>query len=218
MTDNAAMSRNPFHQRKTNLKLRDLSKAAQHSLAYSRMVIFLRLVLPLLAICGLLLLVIWPHVSTLGLQAVALSKVPNLMVEDLNLTGIDNKNRPYAVRAKRALQVGNLNNVIELEGPKAEITLEDGTWITGGSQSGRYDQKAENLWLGGNVELFHDKGYRFTTNELFVDMKSYTAWGEKPVLFQGSFGSVEGEALKILQNGGIVIIKGPAKAHLEVRD
>lgn len=209
----------PLPQLKSSSRLgpRDISSAAQHSRAYSRIVAIMRWALPLVVFGGLALLVIWPHVKNIGIKALIVPKIPNLMVEKLNLTGVDSKNQPYALTATRALQAGNLKNVIDLEHPKGELTLKDGGWISGGGLQGRYDQTTEKLWIGGDVELFHDKGYRFMSDELFVDIKKNIAWSEKDVLFQGPFGTIRGKAFQALEGGSVVILKGPATARLYLR-
>ncbi|MGE0109464.1 MAG: LPS export ABC transporter periplasmic protein LptC [Bdellovibrionales bacterium] len=199
------------------LKPRDISKAAQHSRNYTRLVGWLRWALPLVVILGLGLLVLWPYVRSMGLEAVVIQKVPNLMIEKLNLTGLDHKNQPYALTAVRAMQVGNLKNLIDLESPKGELTLTDGGWLSGGGDHGRFDQKEEKLWLGGNVEFFHDKGYRFVTEEIFVDIKKNTAWTDKKASFQGPFGRIQGANFRALEGGGTIIFGGPAKARLHIK-
>ena len=206
----------PSSVRSGQLGPRDISTAAQHSRAYSRVVGILRWTMPLVVVGGLALLVIWPQLKTIGFEELVVQNVPNLMVEELNLTGLDSKNQAYALTAKRALQVGNFKNVIDLEYPKGEIALNDGGWLSGGAQLGRYDQKAEKLWMGGKVEFFHDKGYRFLTDELFVDMKKNIAWSEKPVLFQGAFGIIRGVRFHVLEGGNVIVFKGPATARLHL--
>jgi lipopolysaccharide export system protein LptC len=196
---------------------RDISQAALESASYSRRVGFLRWMLPLLVIGGLAFLFLWPQLKRVGVTEMVVQNVPNLMVEKVNLTGLDAKKQPYALTADRALQAGNLKNVIDLEKPKGELSLKGGGWISGGALQGRFDQKTEKLWLGGAVEFFHDDGYRFLADELFVDMKKNLLWSEKPVLFQGSFGEVHGKAFRALEGGAVLVFKGPAKARLRIK-
>ncbi len=206
----------PPSTRLGRLGTRDIRHAARHSVVYSRIVGFLRWALPLIVIGGLALLVVWPHFKNLGIEVVVIQNVPNLMVEKLNLTGLDAKNQAYALTADRALQAGNLKNVIDLEKPKGELSLNGGGWLAGGALQGRFDQKQEKLWLGGEVEFFHDKGYRLITDEMFMDMRKNVAWSQKPVLFQGSFGEIRGKGFRALEGGSVVIFTGPATAKLRL--
>jgi lipopolysaccharide export system protein LptC len=67
------------------------------------------------------------------------------------------------------------------------------------------------------VQLFHDKGYQFTTDEAQVDINQDDAWGEKPVLIQGGFGEIRGKGFRVLDHGSVVVVGGPAKAILNLR-
>jgi hypothetical protein len=66
------------------------------------------------------------------------------------------------------------------------------------------------------VQLFHDKGFEFTTDELQADLSERIAWGEKPVLIQGGFGEIRGVGFRLLEGGNVIIVKGPAKALLNL--
>ncbi len=189
----------------------------EQSARHNRAVGVLRWVLPALAFLGLALLVAWPMVGAQKLKAVIAANIPNLVVENLRLKGLDGKNQPYSLTAARALQVENLKNVIELESPKGDITLAEGAWIAGEALTGRYDQTKKSLWLGGNVHIFHDHGYQFSTNEAHIDLNENTAWGGKPVTIQGPFGEIQGQGFTVTDKGNTIVITGPAKASLQLQ-
>ena len=81
---------------------------------------------------------------------------------------------------------------------------------------GRYDENAKKLWLGGNVRIFHDKGYQVTTDEMQVNLNNNDAWGEKPVLIQGGFGTIRGIGFRFIDGGKTIVVKGPATAVLSL--
>jgi lipopolysaccharide export system protein LptC len=197
--------------------MRDTRRAAAQSLAYSRAVGVLRWALPLAVFLVLVALVVWPMAGAPKITATVAEAIPNLVVENLHLTGLDAKNQPYSLTAAKALQEDNAKNFIDLEKPQGDITLESGSWLAGKAQYGRYDQQNKRLWLGGDVELFHDQGYQFSTSEAQVDMSKNTAWGEQPVLIQGVFGEIRGEGFRVLDHGNVVVIKGHAKALLNLQ-
>ncbi|MDD5586184.1 MAG: LPS export ABC transporter periplasmic protein LptC [Alphaproteobacteria bacterium] len=220
MTDETQDSALPeeAQTRKHNfLGLRDTRRAAAHSAAYSRAVGVLRWALPLAVLMVLVALIVLPMIQAKKITAAVAEAVPNLVVEKLNLTGLDAKNQPYSLTAAKALQAENAKNVIDLEMPQGDIALENGAWLAGKAQYGRYDQENKRLWLGGNVELFHDQGYQFTTSEAQVDMSQNTAWGDQPVLIQGAFGEIRGQGFRVLEKGNVVVIKGHAQALLNLQ-
>ncbi len=145
-----------------------------------------------------------------------MKNIPDLVIKDLHYTGLDSKNQPYSMTAVRATRPGGLQNIYDLNKPEAEITLQSGAWIAGKAEYGRYDQDTRRLWLGGDVQLFHDKGYQFTTDEAQIDIDESDAWGEKPVLIQGDFGEITGNGFQALDSGKTLVVKGPAKAILNL--
>jgi len=196
---------------------RDTRRAVALSRAYSRWVSLLRWALPLLVFVVMAVLMAWPMMRAKKLTAVAVDVVPNLVVENLKLSGLDASNQPYALTAARAMQVGTTRNLIGLEQPQGEITLNTGNWISGKARYGRFDQQAKQLWLDGDVQITHDQGYKFTTSAAQVDMDQNTAWGDQPVLIQGSFGVIKGQGFQVGDKGKILIIKGKTHALFNLR-
>jgi len=198
-------------------KPRDTRSAVAQSFVYSRVVGVLRWALPLAVLLGLVMLVVWPMLGAKKMKTIVAEAIPNLVVENLHLTGLDAKNQPYSLTAAKALQAANVKNLIDLEKPQGDITLSSGAWLAGKAQYGRFDQLNKHLWLGGDVQLYHDQGYQFTTSEAQVDLGQNLAWGEQPVLIQGAFGEIRGQGFRVLDEGNVIVIKGHAQARLNLQ-
>jgi lipopolysaccharide export system protein LptC len=181
-----------------------------------RVVSRLRIVLPLLSMLALGGLFIWPMINPHKILTRAMNNMPNLVIENLNFSDVDSKKQPYSISALKATRPKGSANVFDLEKPHGEITLQEGAWVSAQSQYGRYDRDTNHLWLGGDVQIFHDKGYQFTTDELQADLNERLAWGEKPVLIQGNFGEIRGIGFRLLDGGNEIVVKGPAKAILNL--
>lgn len=176
----------------------------------------LMIILPLGSALVLLGLILWPMINPDKILTKALKQVPDLVIENLNFTDLDSKNQPYSISAAKATRPGGLQEVYDLEKPQGEITLQEGAWVAVKSLYGRYDKDHNQLWLGGDVQIFHDKGYQFTTDELQADLDERNAWGEKPVLIQGDFGEIRGVGFRLLDSGKVIVVKGPATALLNL--
>jgi lipopolysaccharide export system protein LptC len=177
---------------------------------------WLRIALPVTAGLVLVALLLWPVINPRKIAGIAIKNIPDLVVKNLHFTGLDSKNQPYSITALKATRPGGLQNIYDLDKPEGEMTLTSGAWLAGKSLYGRYDQDKRQLWLGGNVQLFHDKGYQFTSDEAQVDLNTNNAWGDKPVLIQGGFGNIRGQGFKLLDSGSVMIVKGPAHAVLSL--
>ncbi len=196
---------------------RDTRRAVASSRAYSRRVVALRWALPLIVFMAMAGLVAWPMMNAKKLTTAVAAAAPNLVVENLKLSGLDASDQPYSLTAARAVQEGNSRNLIGLERPQGKITLNSGDGVFGTALYGRYDQQAKLLWLNGDVQIFHDQGYRFTTSAAQVDMGQNTAWGEQPVLIQGDFGEIRGQGFHVREKGKLLIIKGKTSARFNLR-
>ncbi len=181
-----------------------------------RFVRFVRVALPVLALLVIVALVLWPVIKPNKIAGVVLKNIPDLVVQNLHFTGLDSKNEAYSLSALKATRPQGIQNIYDLEKPEGELTLTSGAWVAGKAQYGRYDQDTRKLWLGGDVQLFHDKGYQFTSDEAQIDLNEDYAWGEKPVLIQGDFGEIRGQGFRLLDSGHIMIVKGPAHAVLSL--
>ena len=182
---------------------------------HTDLVEWLRLALPIGAGVVLLALLVWPMIKP-HMTKVLLTNVPDLVIQNLHYTGLDSKSQPYSLNAVKAKRPAGMQNIYDLDKPEGEITLANGTWIDGKAQYGRFDQDTRKLWLGGNVQLFQDKGYQFTTDEVQADLNNSFAWGVKPVLIQGDFGEIRGQGFRLLDNGAVMVVTGPATATLSL--
>jgi len=184
-----------------------------------RMAVFvrkLRLWLPLAAAGVILLLFLWPAFLPNFKMSNIAKNIPDLVIDNLHYTGMDNKNEPYSLLSAQATRPANLHGIYDLTKPEGEITLQSGAWLDGRADYGRYDEINKKLWLGGDVQIFHNKGYQVTTDEAQVNLDTDDAWGQKAVLIQGAFGTIRGVGFRFLDSGHTVIILGPAKAVLSL--
>ena len=176
----------------------------------------LRVWLPATAAIVVFLLVLWPHLMPNFAFKDISKNVPDLVIDNLNYSGQDEKNQAYSVRAAQATKPSALHGIYDMVKPEGEITLQNGVWLDGKADYGRYDSVGKKLWLGGNVQLFQDKGYQVTTDDAQVDLDSNDAWGDKNVLIQGPFGTVRGAGFRFLESGHTIVINGPATAVLNL--
>ncbi|MDD3029512.1 MAG: LPS export ABC transporter periplasmic protein LptC [Alphaproteobacteria bacterium] len=177
----------------------------------------LRIWLPGLAAFVIMVLFLWPMLRPNFTMTNVVKNIPDLVIDNLRYSGTDSKNQPYSLMAAQATRPSSLEGIYDLKKPEGEITLNNGTWIDTKADYGRYDEKGKKLWLGGNVQIFNNKGYQVTTEEAQINLNNNDAWGDKDVLIQGNFGTVRGEGFRFLDSGRTVIIEGPGKAVLRTK-
>ena len=182
----------------------------------ARFVSKLRVWLPLLAGIVVITLFLWPSLLPNFRMSNIAKNIPDLVIDNLHYTGVDNKNQPYSLVAAQATRPNALHGIYDLTKPEGEITMQNGDWMDGKADFGRYDEIGKKLWLGGNVRLFHDKGYQVTTDEAQINLNTQDVWGDKTVLIQGPFGTIRGVGFRFLDSGHTVVIEGPATAILSL--
>lgn len=188
--------------------------------AYSLFVGWMKVLLPALA-CGLVILVVaWPHLvpedelfGQLDFDTIV-KEADSLSMVNARFSGVDENQQPFNLLAARATQTSQASEEIVLESPQADITLQDGSWITITANSGNYDRGAEQLSLDGAVNLFHDDGMEMRTELARVDLKESLAWGDQRVEGQGPAGTIESEGFQVFDKGAIIVFTGKSKAVL----
>ncbi|RMG09388.1 MAG: LPS export ABC transporter periplasmic protein LptC [Planctomycetota bacterium] len=187
---------------------------------YSLFVTTMKVILPATAAALILLVVAWPHLTAqregfrIDVADLGLEQAKTLSMVNARFDGIDERNRPYTITADVATQSSSNENLITLEAPKADITLEDGAWLALSAREGRYDRGRNRLELSGEVSLFHDKGFEIRTESARIDLARGTAEGSEPVTGHGAAGSLVGKGFRILDRGRRIIVLGKSRLIL----
>lgn len=203
----------------------------------------LRWILPVLAGLTLLGVAAWPALKEMEISRIASTSGTRLKVEEVSLSlpkenkpmelqvshpeysGLDEKNRPYVIRADKVIQQGVTpgqppGTHMTLEQPVATLTLKQATDdhsdenISLNANHGVYDPKAKTLQLDGMVKFRHSTGYELYLSEMSADLTRGYLVSTHPVTGFGPGGELSGESLEILDRGNHIILKGRSKMIL----
>ena len=184
---------------------------------YSRFVAMMKLLLPMAAVALITLVVAWPHFKItderfrIGFTALKAREAENPSMMNARYLGIDDLDRAYSISADMAKTRAGKGAVIELEMPKADITLQDGTWLVLTAETGFYTRDSKTLELTGAVNLFHDSGYEIRTSRADIDLARSIAVGEEAVEGHGPFGELKAEGFHFVGRGKVITFTGKAK-------
>jgi lipopolysaccharide export system protein LptC len=185
---------------------------------YSRRVALLKRMLPALGLTLLVLVAAWPRIGPLlesvqlGFPVIDLREARELRMLNPRYAGIDRFNRPYVVTAAIGRQVPNRDDLMSLEGPRAEMILRQGASIVVTAATAIYQSQAQLLDLFDDVNLVHENGTRFVTQNAHVDVSANTAEGHEPVAGHGPSGDITAQGFLILDKGDTIIFTG--NSHL----
>lgn len=188
---------------------------------HRRHVMLLRIALPMAALLLAALVIAWPQLQNRDRTSFSLAPtrsdpkdVEQLSMVNPRFVGLDSKQQPYTVTARSATQERAGADIILLDHPQADIQLDSGSWVTVTGRSGRYGQKTQILDLEGDINLFHDAGYEFHTEQAHVDLANDTIIGDVAVSGHGPGGVIDAQGFMILDRGQTVIFTGNSKLHL----
>lgn len=185
--------------------------------------IAMRLAKWLLPLAGVGLLVgiaVWPELDRMEDRArVSFRRVLQAQPDAVRMVepryqGLDEQNRPFTVTANVAAQTDQ-PDIVDLERPRADILLTDGSWVLLESRDGRFDKASNRLDLSGEVTLWQDGGNMLVTEAAVIDLKEGSAAGDRPVAAQGPFGTLVSEGFRLTERGQVVVFTGRARAMLE---
>jgi len=129
-------------------------------------------------------------------------------VTDAHYRSVDDHDRPYTVTAATAEQVSPER--INLTTLKADVTLNDGTWLMLQAKHGVFLQHANQLDLSGAVTLYRDDGTTMTTASASVDLKNGAAASAEPTHAEGPFGTLDAQGFTLTDKGTAIQFAGPA--------
>lgn len=184
---------------------------------YSRFVAIAKLVLPLVAVALFALVWAWPNLRggdlrfRLGFSDFVTRETAGPSMINPRYVGTDKNQQPYSITSNVARNSPADRMKIDLEVPKGDIVLNDGTWLMLSADAGVYARTAKTLDLTGGVTLFHDSGYEIRTDSAYVDLDQGTAAGDQPVHGQGPFGDLRAEGFILLDKGKVIHFTGKSK-------
>ena len=143
---------------------------------HDQFVRLLKIGLPALVIVLLLVLAIAPfgkksEVSFLLDKNKADKASERMKVESAHYTGADDKGQPFEVNADHALQQSSAVRVVDINGMRAKVGLDQGP-VSIAADHGRYDLDKQSVQVPGAVKVRDDKGYHLDTSNVNVDLKT----------------------------------------------
>lgn len=183
----------------------------------SRFIATMKYVLPGLAMLLLIAVVAWPEFVSDDdrfrvPEAVGPIGTSRPQVLNARVLGVDAKSRPFQITADTsALNNEDGQEFYLLEQPKADIVLDDGSWVALTAIDGKFDEKTKYLFLVGDVNIFHDAGHEFRTLKAQFNLDDRSASGNDPVEGQGPLGTLQSEGFRIFDGGDRILFTGKSQ-------
>lgn len=194
-------------------------RAARHS----RLVRLLRIAVPAIVLLSMAAIV---GVSIFNPFRI-LTKLPldmgNLVVsgtkitmETPHLSGFSPDGRPYELWAKAATQDLTDPDNVELTTLRAKVMMEDRSTMTMDARTGKFNSKAQMLYLYKDIFLQTSSGYEARLTEAVIDIANGIVTSDKPVDVKLLNGTLLGQTMRITEHGDLVRFDGGVSMNLKM--
>jgi lipopolysaccharide export system protein LptC len=145
---------------------------------HDRLVRYAKIGLPIIAVLFILTLVIAPFDQRGDVSFILDKKevdkaAERMRIETARYSGEDNKGNKFEMTAERAVQQSSSEPIVNIEGMKARLDLEQGPLFMAANR-GRYDLDTHEVDVIGPVRVVGADGYRLETRDVTVDLKQRT--------------------------------------------
>lgn len=185
----------------------------------ARIVSFLKILFPTVAIALTAAVVVWPLLEESQRDGIGFTDAEREAARDIQITNavyssVEDGKSPYTITAKTARQQDPDVPIIDLTDPKADITWADQAWYALTAPTGRMNQETNTLDLWGGVSLFQDRGYEFRTERLMLNFNQKSGYSLTPVEGQGPDIYVSAEGIRVYNMGERIELLGKSKLIL----
>ncbi len=185
-------------------------RAAQR---HSRLVRALKIVLPTVAVAGILLFWASAHfipsdlaglISNAGIDLKSNSVVMNAP----HISGFEGTKRAYEVKAARAIQSLDDPKVLTFEQINARIGLDNAGTATVDAGTGIYNGNDNTLELKNGISIQTTTGYAATIREAAVDLAKGSLRSSAPVEISAKEGTLHANSIDVTDRGKSVVFGG----------
>ena len=179
-------------------------------------------VLPVVALGFLALMIAWPRIfkeeSKFDLTSTEITRVKDdLRMSNPEFTGMGADNRPYRVTANAAVQDATDHELVRLDALQADVSLNDGSWLSVNANTGLMHNGLQTLQLNGRIETYSDLGYALYTESALIDLDAGSLVADQPVRLQGPYGHLRAKSMRATERGQRLHFAGDVKVIIYPR-
>ncbi len=127
--------------------------------------------------------------------------------------GEDGKGQPFQIRAGSAVQASSRDPVVKLKDLAAEIALPEGPAMLTAA-NGRYNMDRDVVMVDGPLQFNTADGYRLTTSDVAVGLKTRRLASGGPIKGQMPLGNFSADRISADLAARTVTLDGRARLHI----
>lgn len=196
-------------------------RAYRRAQRHSRRVRVLKVALPAVALSMVAAVGLYSFVGLPGGISVNLGGTTleggRLVMANPELDGFTSDDRPYSMRADRAIQeVGN-TSVIQLERIGARLPIDAANWADVDAEKGVFDREANTLELSEGVTITMDTGMTATLRSATVDIGLGAMSTAEPVEITMEGSRLSADSMRMTERGGVLVFENRVRMQVELQ-
>ncbi|MFT3964621.1 MAG: LPS export ABC transporter periplasmic protein LptC [Sphingobium sp.] len=137
-----------------------------------------------------------------------------LKVTEALYRGEDEEGQPFSLRAGSAVQKSSREPIVQLRDMEARLQI-DGKASIVAAQKGTYDLDKESVGVIGPLQFQAEDGYRFTTRDVAIDLKTRRLASQQRVDGRMPIGTFGANRLQADLSQRTVTLLGNARLHID---
>lgn len=189
---------------------REFARARRHSRMVRRLKIALPVTAAAIVVAGVA--TTWLARSLPGDISVTGTSIENgrVVMQDPRMSGVDSQERPYEMRAERAIQ-SLTGGGVDLEKVTATLAVGDDTTADITAAAGYYDTEANKLRLTDGIAVQTSNGIAIKLATADIDLAAGTMQGGGPVEIDTPNQTIRSSSLNVSEGGKVLSFGGRVK-------
>lgn len=189
---------------------REFARARRHSRLVRRLKIALPLTAAIIVVVGVA--TTWLARSLPGDISVTGTSIEDgrVVMQDPRMSGVDSQERPYEMRAERAIQ-SLTGGGVDLEKVTATLAVGDDTTADITAAAGFYDSETNQLRLTDGIEVETSNGIAIRLATADIDLAAGTMQGAGPVEIDTPNQTIRSSSLTVSEGGKVLSFGGRVK-------
>ena len=186
---------------------------------HSRRVKFLKKALPISAVSVVVIFVGSIFFSSTQFGNLSIESADfidgKLVMKSPTMAGFDSRERPYDVKADRAIQDPKAPAVVSLEGINALVPVDDKSNARIIAAKGVYDSEKETMTLEDDILVTGARGMEIKLRSANIDMKSGSLLSSEPVSVRSNNTQISANSVQVRDNGNDILFQNRVRMTIQ---
>ena len=154
--------------------------------------------------------------STLEIKDVKIANSDEIVLTGARYQGVTSSGQPFLITADKASEKNDGSGRVDMQQPRATITMKNGQIIKLQSNYGVFDQPGDVVDMAGNVVVTQPaKNLKLASASLFADLKLGEMRSLVPVTVTDDARRIDAKTMTVFDNGDRILFGGTARMVLQ---